>query len=89
MQNNSWLLPCSAAGCPHEAQVVGATMSSSAPVRAAASSTPATNGMTSPARRTSAHERGDDVAGGAVTAGDRAGQVSDPGKGESAVGSTS
>ncbi len=40
-------------GFPHDGHSEGGTISRSAPVRFEASSTPATNGMTSPARRTS------------------------------------
>jgi hypothetical protein len=40
-------------GCAHDGHSDGATISRSAPVRLDASSTPATNGITSPARRTS------------------------------------
>ena len=46
-------MPCSDNGCPQDGQSAGGTISRSSPVRRAASSTPATNGMTSPARRTS------------------------------------
>jgi hypothetical protein len=46
-------LPCSVSGWAHDGQVDGGSISRSAPVRLEASSTPATNGMTSPARRTS------------------------------------
>jgi hypothetical protein len=46
-------LPCSVSGCPHDGHSAGGTISRSAPVRLDSSSTPATNGMTSPARRTS------------------------------------
>src|ERR671937_196340 len=53
VQNSSRLLPCSLSGWPQDGHSDGATISRSAPVRWDASSTAATNGMTSPARRTS------------------------------------
>ena len=53
VQKSSRELPCSVSGCPHEGHSDGGTMSRSSPVRLDASSTPATNGITSPARRTS------------------------------------
>ena len=52
-QYSSRLLPCSVRGSPHDGHSDGGTMSRSAPVRLDSSSTPATNGITSPARRTS------------------------------------
>ena len=53
VQYSSRLLPCSVSGCPHDGHSPGGSISRSAPVRLEASSTPATNGITSPARRTS------------------------------------
>ena len=53
VQNSSRLLPCSVSGWPHDGHSDGGTISRSSPVRLDASSTPATNGITSPARRTS------------------------------------
>jgi hypothetical protein len=46
-------LPGSVNGYRQDGHVMGGTMSRSPPVRFEASSTPATNGITSPARRTS------------------------------------
>ena len=53
VQNSSRESPRSVSGSPHEGHSEGGTMSRSSPVRLDASRTPATNGMTSPARRTS------------------------------------
>src|SRR5688500_18884850 len=53
VQYSSRLLPCSVSGSPQLGHSDGGTISRSAPVRLDSSRTPATNGITSPARRTS------------------------------------
>ena len=53
VQYSSRLLPCSISSCLHDGHSVGGSISRSSPVRLEASSTPATKGITSPARRTS------------------------------------